>query len=106
MLKSSDKLTALQKNVQQELSSLRPLVTSASADGTGTLTISKSFRKFVDLMAEANRLFERRVYWWVKKYDDDYKPWPNRMFTHNQDNLNGFINDGKACPNQIGRAHV
>ncbi len=99
MLKSSDKLITLQKNVQQELSSLRPLVTGTSADGTGTLTVSKSFRKFVDLMAEANRLFERRVYWWVKKYDDDYKPWPDRMFTHNQDNLNGFLNDGKACPN-------
>lgn len=99
MLKSSDKLITLQKNVQQELSSLRPLVTSTSADGTGKLTVSKSFRKFVDLMAEANRLFERRVYWWVKKFDDDYKPWPNRMFTHNQDNLNGFLNDGKACPN-------
>jgi len=99
MLKSSDKLITLQKNVQQELSSLHPLVTGTSADGTGTLTVSKSFRKFVDLMAEANRLFERRVYWWVKKYDDDYKPWPDRMFTHNQGNLNGFLNDGKACPN-------
>jgi hypothetical protein len=99
MQQSSVKLTALEKNLQQELSSLRPLVTTESTSGTGTLTISKSFRKFVDLMAEANRLFERRVYWWVKKYEDDYKPWPNRMFTKNQDNTNGFINDSKACPN-------
>jgi len=95
---SSTKLISLQKNLQQELSSLRPLVTTQTADG-GTLVINKNFRKFVDLMAEANKLFERRVYWWVKKYDEQYKPWPMRMFNKNQDNIKGWIDEGKSCPN-------
>lgn len=99
MQQSVNRLTTLHKNLQQEQSSLTPLATTQTTDGSGTLVISKSFRKFVDLMAEANRLFERRVYWWTKKYDDDYKPWPMRMFNKNMDNVKGFTNDAKGCPN-------
>ena len=99
MQESSTRLNTMHKNLQQEQSSLRPLATIETTEGSGTLVINKSFRKFVELMAEANKLFERRVYWWVKKYDDQYKPLPLRMFNKNMDNIKSWTNDEKACPN-------
>ena len=67
-----------------------------------SITISKSFRKFVNIIAEANRLYERRIYWYRKKYLDEYKSFPVQWSLKMQDLINQFSKELGHCPCQCG----
>ena len=85
------------KNLTQQLSGLTPLASTTTMDNTGNITISKSYRKYVDIIAEIHQLFERRVYWFRKKYNKEYKPFPLRSNTDMQDKINLFFKALGEC---------
>lgn len=91
-------LTTLHKNLTAQLSGLKPLVATTETDGKGTLTVDKSYRRYVDLIAEARRLFDRRVYWFVKQYLKDFAPYPMQMFNRAQDMQKAYLEELKGCP--------
>ncbi len=85
------------KNLTQQLSGLTPLVSGTTIDNGGNIIVSKSYRKYVDFISEARRLFERRIYWFRKKYLDEYNPFPVQWQTAMQDKINLFMKEMGNC---------
>ena len=97
MQKAFNILQPMAKKLTQQLSGLTPLASTTTMDNTGNITISKSYRKYVDIIAEIHQLFERRVYWFRKKYNKEYKPFPLRSNTDMQDKINLFFKASVKC---------
>ncbi|HVW63267.1 MAG TPA: hypothetical protein VHC48_24620, partial [Puia sp.] len=81
----------------QQMSGLKPLAATTTIDNNGTVTVSKSYRKWVDIAAEVHRLFDRRIYWYRKKYLDKYAPFPKQWQVAMTDKVNQFMKDIESC---------
>ena len=80
-------MAPMAKNLTQQLSGLTPLASVTTMDKFGTITFSKSYRKYVDIIAEIHQLFDRRVYWFSKKYDEEFHLFPLKENTAMQDKI-------------------
>ena len=102
IIKAQNNMRSIALSINQQMNGLTPLAVSKKTDNDGSITISKSYRKFVDLIAEANRLFDRRVYWYRKKYIDEYKAFPTPWLLKMQDLITQFTKQLSNCPCECG----
>lgn len=97
MQKAFKIMQPMTKNLTQQLSGLTPLASSTTIDKIGNITISKSYRKYVEVIDEIQWLFERRVYWFRKKYNKEYKPFPLKENTAMQDKIKLYFKALEKC---------
>ena len=96
-INAQSNMRSIAESINQRMSGLTPLTVSKQID-KNTITISKSYRKWVDFIAQANRLFERRIYWHREKYLDKYKPFPAKWTIRMNDLISQYAKDLSQCP--------